>query len=282
MLTSGRIGYARLRPGSLAWRSAIAIVFLAAALPAEAQDGNWSGFYAGLNAGGAWGNSDTDVGCVDNTGAGVCALAAAENPFPFYFSNDLDGFIGGVQAGYNFQSGKMVFGIEADIAWTSMDANTSVSSGATTTFVPSVVRVSQDLEYLATLRGRLGYAVHNNMLVYATGGLAFGDVNHSYALNFPSLGDYARASDSKTQTGWTVGGGGEYSFGRWSLKAEYLYYDLGEESYRAQAVEVTPSIGPGGPIDLFFTPEYETKGHIIRAGLNFKFGHRSRGPVPLK
>ena len=59
--------------------------------------------------------------------------------------------------------------------------------------------------------------------------------------------------------------------------------DLGEETLRAQAVEVTPAINPGGgPIDLFFTPEYETQGHIVRMGLNFKFGHRSRQPVPLK
>ncbi len=173
----------------------------------------------------------------------------------------------------------MVFGIEADIAWTSIDSSSSDRNGATASFVPSVVSVSQDLEYLATLRGRLGYAVHNHMLVYATGGLAFGEVSHSYALNFPSLGDYARASESKTQTGWTVGGGGEYSFGRWSLKAEYLYYDLGEETLSAQAVEVTPATGP---IDLFFNPEFETKGHIVRMGLNFKFGHRSRQPVPLK
>ena len=73
--------------------------------------------------------------------------------------------------------------------------------------------------------------------------------------------------------------GGEYSFGRWSLKAEYLYYDLGEETLRAQAVEVTPAINPGGgPIDLFFNPEFETKGHIVRMGLNFKFGHRSGSP----
>jgi outer membrane immunogenic protein len=126
----------------------------------------------------------------------------------------------------------------------------------------------------------LGYAAHNNLLIYATGGLAYGEVEYRYALNFPSIADYARASDSKTKAGWTVGGGGEYSFGRWSLKGEYLYYDLGEESLRAQAVE-GPG-GSGGPVDIFLTPEFETKGHIVRVGLNFKLGHRSRQAVPLK
>ena len=108
------------------------------------------------------------------------------------------------------------------------------------------------------------------------GGLAFGDVDYRYALGFSPSGDYARASDSKTKADWTVGGGGEYSFGHWSLKGEYLYYDLGEETLRAQFIEA------GVPISVYQYPEIETKGHIVRVGLNFKLGSRSRYPVPLK
>jgi len=283
MLTSGRVGYARLRAGSLAWRSAIAVLFLAAAFPAEAQDGNWNGFYAGLNAGGTWGSNDVDIGCRDSgLLAGFCAAASAGSAFPFSMSNDLDGFIGGAQAGYNFQHGKMVFGIEADISWTSADSSTSIATGPTGVCPgPScfpeanVARVSQDLEYLATVRGRLGYAVHGNMLVYATGGLAFGEVNNSYGLEF-SGGDFNSVSNSKTKAGWTVGGGAEYSFGHWSLKGEYLYYDLGKERESAQFYTA------GVPDTAYQDPEFETKGQLVRVGVNFKFGHRSRGPVPLK
>lgn len=286
MLISGCIADTGLRAGSPIWRGAIALMFLSAAVPAEAQDGNWGGFYGGLHAGGAWGNTDTNVGCVDNVfGGALCAAAVAERAFPFNMSTDLDGFIGGAQAGYNFQGRRMVVGFEADIAWTSSDSSASVATGATTNFQGNVVSVSQDLEYLATVRGRLGYAVHSNMLLYATGGFAFGDVDYSYALEFSPSGDYAKASDSKTQTGWTIGGGGEYSFGHWSLKAEYLYYDLGEETLSAQAVEETPAITPsGGPVNIFFNPEYETQGHIARLGLNFRFGsHYKRQSIePLK
>ena len=211
---------------------------------------------------------------------------------PTHYSTDIDGFIGVAQAGDNFQKGKVVIGVEADISWTSIDGSDSIATDAppfavpgfgVVDFEPAVTRVSQDLNWLGTVRGRLGYALHNNLLLYATGGVAFGDVDYRYSLEFSPSGDYARASESETQTGWTVGGGGEYSFGHWSLKAEYLYHDLGEDTLCAQAVEEVRSISPkGGPIDIFFKPDYETKGHIVRVGLNFKLGSRSRQPVPLK
>lgn len=270
MWTARRDGYA-------AWLGAMGLLLLVAAVPAEAQDGNWNGFYAGVNAGGTWGDADTNTSCLDNQfGGAFCTAIAAEGALPFNMSNDLNGFIGGVQAGYNVQRGLMVFGVEADIAWTSIDSNTSNSNGATASFLPSVTTASQELNWLGTVRGRLGYAVHGNMLLYATGGLAYGNVDNSYSHVFTN-GDYARASQSKTKAGWTVGGGGEYGFGRWSLKGEYLYYDLGDETLSAQAIDAN-----GFRNNLYLDSEYETKGHIVRVGLNFKLGHHSRAAVPLK
>jgi len=103
MFTSGGLRCAGLRAGSLAWRSVIAVFFLVAAVPADAQDGNWTGFYAGLNAGGAWGNGDTDIGCSDGgIFIGACAANAGASLLPSSASIDADGFIGGGQAGYNF------------------------------------------------------------------------------------------------------------------------------------------------------------------------------------
>ena len=287
MLTSGRVGYT----SSLAWRSAVAIVFLAAAVPAEAGGGSWTvpaevgggswtGFYAGLNAGGAWGTSDVDIGCSDGgLFPTFCEDARSTGAFPFNMSNDLDGFIGGAQAGYNFQHGKMVVGLVADFAWTSIDDTDSQTTGPTLFFTEgNVSRVSQKLDWLATVRGRLGYLVHNSFLLYATGGLAFGEVDHSYETVF-SGGDYFRVSKSDTMTGWTVGGGGERSFGHWSLQAEYLYYDLGEESFNTQYVTIINC--PCDPLP-FRHPKFETQGHIFRVGMNFKFGGHADRPVPLK
>lgn len=213
-------GFAGLPAAAL--RGAFVLGLLMAAVPAEAQEGNWSGFYAGVNAGGAWGNSDANIGCDDSTFVfgPFCGDAAAQRAIPFNMSSDQDGFIGGVQAGYNFQRGRMVFGIEADIAWTSIDGSQSVTTAPTLSFpTGNDSRVSQELNYLGTVRGRLGYAMHNNFLLFATGGLAYGDVDNRYAFEFRTVGGSATASQSETKAGWTVGGGGEYSFGHWSLKA---------------------------------------------------------------
>jgi len=174
----------------------------------------------------------------------------------------------------------MVFGIEADIVWTSIDGGDTLSAAIIAPIASTTQNVSQRLDWLGTVHGRLGYAAHNNLLIYATGGLAYGHVDYQYSLTWGGVaaGDFARASESKTKTGWTVGGGGEYSFGRWSLKGEYLCYDLGDEDLSAQAF----SAGVPGSIVVFHNPDFETKGHIIRAGVNFKFGGHSRQPVPLK
>jgi len=278
MLTTIRSGFAGLQ--TFIAGVAVSLVAILAALPAEAQEGNWAGFYAGVNAGGAWGNSDTNIGCDDSTFAfgPFCRLATAQRAIPFNMSTDQDGFIGGVQAGYNFQRGHMVFGIEADIAWTSIDGSQSVTTAPTLNFpTGNDSRVSQKLNYLGTVRGRLGYAMHNNFLLFATGGLAYGDVDNRYAFEFQTVGGSATASQSKTKTGWTVGGGGEYSFGHWSLKGEYLYYDLGEERLSGQFIDAV-----NGPQNVYLNPKFETKGQLVRVGLNFKFGHRADAPVPLK
>jgi outer membrane immunogenic protein len=103
----------------------------------------------------------------------------------------------------------------------------------------------------------------HDWLFYATGGLAFGDVQHSYSIVAES-GDSAFASGSKVQTGWTIGGGSEYNFGKWSLRGEYLFYDLGDA--HLNAVGLAPD---GSPTDNEFPSETRTSGHIVRVGVNF-------------
>lgn len=143
---------------------------------------SWAGFYAGLNFGYDWGT-------VTNLGASPAGIA------------------GGVQAGYNWQNGNFVFGGETDLQLTA--ASDTVGS----------FKFSNP--WFGTLRGRVGVAL-NNILFYATGGLAYGS----------GTVDFAGLSQTNDHTGWTVGGGLEVGLTpNWSVKAEYLYVDLTEQNY---------------------------------------------------
>lgn len=148
---------------------------------------NWSGFYAGLNLGYEWGH-------VTNNGI------------------DPAGIAGGGQVGYNWQTGSFVFGAEADIQ----------ISGADDTFAP--YKFSNP--WFGTVRGRAGYAI-NNMLLFGTFGLAYGDLQ----------GQLNGIDESKTLFGWTGGLGMEVGFTpNWSAKVEYLYMDLGSRAFSITGV----------------------------------------------
>lgn len=143
---------------------------------------SWAGPYLGGNLGYAWGS-------IDN------------NP------TKPSGFAGGVQAGYNWQNGPWVFGVEGDIQ----------ASGAEQTFAPW--KFSNP--WFGTLRGRAGYAL-GNVLFYGTGGLAFGELRaNTFGL-----------SESNSNLGWTLGAGAEMGFApNWSAKVEYLYVDLNNSNF---------------------------------------------------
>jgi outer membrane immunogenic protein len=155
---------------------------------------SWAGPYLGGNLGYAWGS-------VDN------------NP------TKPSGFLGGAQAGYNFQQGHWVFGVEGDIE----------ATGAEDTFAPW--KFSNP--WFGTVRGRAGYAL-NNILFYGTGGLAFGDLR----------GETFGLSESHTTAGWTAGVGAEFGFARnWSAKVEYLYVDLANSPFSITGVSNGYSFG---------------------------------------
>jgi len=149
---------------------------------------NWNGFYAGLNIGYEWGK-------VTNSGF---------NP---------SGVAGGGQLGYNWQIGQFVVGGETDIQ----------ASAADDTF--AAYKFSNP--WFGTLRGRAGFAI-NNVLLYATAGLAYGGLK----------AEFGSADESKTLVGWTAGLGLEYGFTpNWSAKVEYLYMDLGSSTYTITGVD---------------------------------------------
>jgi outer membrane immunogenic protein len=143
---------------------------------------SWAGPYLGGNLGWNWGS-------VDN------------NP------TKPSGFVGGAQAGYNWQTGPWVFGVEGDLQ----------ATGASDTFAPW--KFSNP--WFGTVRGRAGYAF-SNILFYGTAGLAFGELQ----------GQTFGLTESHTNAGWTVGLGAEFGFARnWSAKVEYLYVDLNDSNF---------------------------------------------------
>jgi outer membrane immunogenic protein len=222
----------------------------------------WTGFYIGLNAGYNWSDNKSTV--TFNPSAAIPA-ATGVALLPGRFNTGGDGFIGGGQIGYNYQMGQFVVGLEADISFLDNKKNASFVSPLVGNFV-GVSSAQSELEYLGTVRGRLGFAF-DRALVYATGGLAYGEIksNTAFTVNNGTL-NWA-GSKSDTRTGYAVGGGIEYAFtNNLSAKVEYLYYDLGKYSYRANPVNPA-ALATGASYDI----RQETKGSIVRAGLNYRF-----------
>lgn len=184
----------------------------------QAQPYDWSGFYAGVSA-----------------GYGMGAAYDAAGPIAAFGS--VNGVLGGAQIGLNSQFDLIVFGVEADIQATAM-SQTAPLLGLNDTV---------NLDYFGTLRARIG-AEFDGMLPYLTGGLAYGQGT----INSPAMG----GTDSQFHTGWTVGGGVEFALDEnVSFRTEYLYTDLGPQTYTIN----------GTPVDAGY------RFHTVRAGANFSF-----------
>jgi outer membrane immunogenic protein len=221
---------------------------------------SWTGFYAGVNAGYTWaGNKDASVAPgADPTNILPAIFAAGQ--FPRSVPLDARGFIGGAQIGYNhqFAGTAFVLGVEADIQFT--DARKSAQF--VNTGIGSFYNASTRMDYLGTLRGRLGFAVSPQLLIYATGGLAYGQIKYDSVGGGPGV--RVTFNSTATKIGYVLGAGAEYAFNRnWSLKTEYLFYDLGKT-----AGQTTPF--QGGPFTTLAV-ERKNTGHILRTGVNYRF-----------
>ena len=258
----------------------------------------WTGFYAGLNAGYTFGGSNS----VDVATASAVAISAGSQPLPdaiaasatdvLSLSNSR--FIGGGQVGYNLQfANSWLVGIEADIQGTGARSSAGAIVIAPITGVsPSIaqaqsnISVNTAVDYLGTVRGRLGFLVTPTLLIYGDGGFAYGGVHEGVdiASTFPPTGlglSPAFGSVTNTRTGWTAGGGLEWLFSpNWSLKAEYLYYDLGRVTFGVGGLTQFT----GGPALFTDLPVASTRfnGHIVRVGLNYHFDWWGPGPVVAK
>jgi outer membrane immunogenic protein len=186
--------------------------------PVVAPVYNWTGFYIGINGGGGFGRSDWD-----STGG----------------FNTSGGLVGGT-IGYNYQAGQAVFGLEGDIDWANIN-------GTTNNACPTGCKTSDD--WISTIRGRLGYAA-DRFMPFVTGGAAFGDIKATS----PGF-----AGATNTNAGWTIGGGLEFAVAQnWTIKAEYLYVDLGKFNCGL-------SCGAAVSDNVSFTT------NLVRAGVNYRF-----------
>jgi len=234
---------------------ACVLVFSQTAQAAEsAQYFNWTGPYAGVHLGYGWGNADTYVDPLP-------LPRISDDQAPSTVSPNPSGVFGGAQAGYNYQMGCFVVGIEADLSVSDISGSRSVfpiiNNDGTTW--PGTVSAHESINWFGTLRPRLGYTVTPNVLIYATGGLAFGDVSYS-ANGYDPVIAYP-ASVSTTKVGWVLGGGVEYAVSRcWTIKAEYLYMDLGSES------ALSTMNGP-----FYISYDWQTTANIFQIGVNYKF-----------
>jgi outer membrane immunogenic protein len=223
---------------------------------------NWTGCYIGGSVGGAWQSYNTNVTFVDG-GSGVGAAVAA-GALPTSFNYNASSWIGGGQLGCNYQSSNWVYGIETDISGMSLNGGQTLATNVPP-FFPLTTSTTQDTHWIGTTRGRLGWT-WGNVLVYGTGGAAYANTSYSYTQANPPPGPVQIAvSDSATQFGWTAGGGIEVGFGRWSLKGEYLFYDLGTHTLNAPCGTCT-----GLQPTVFFV-HYRDTGNIARVGLNYRF-----------
>jgi len=258
---------------------------LAASGSARAQ--NWTGLYLGANAGA--GITDSHVSNTVCTGPVTACFWASGfgDRVNAVGSGDLRDtvFTGGGQIGYNWQTSVWVLGVEADFN----SLRTSVTRTASTTYSAagsSGITFTDTISasYLATARGRLGYAM-GNLLVYFTGGAAFANLKHShFAGEFgfgprppcvpPVLGENMcdHGGSSSTRTGWTLGGGGEWMLGgNWSIKGEYLYVDFGKVSGTTTWFSSDGTVSTVGGVPQSIAHSADFALHVVRAGVNYKF-----------
>jgi len=252
--------------------------------PRPAPAVSWTGFYLGASVGAGWSdpttsNSVTATFCNPLLGGCPAAGPALAAAVPPQFATHANGPLGGVQAGYNFQSAKFVWGIEADISGAAISGSSSVA-GVAPVFGSTITVTGTDsrtLNTFGTVRARLGVTVTDPLLVYATGGLAYGHVSDTVGFNevvggacFCGPSPTTTATTSRFQAGWTVGGGLEWMLAqRWSAKAEYLYYDLGNVTVTSpQLLQLN-----GAGIPFFGANISSTSavtGSIVRLGLNYR------------
>jgi outer membrane immunogenic protein len=253
--------------------------------PVVAPVTSWEGFYFGGHVGYGWDPADGTFNPVTYVTSAVPPLFINSSSGPVNLSVDPEGWLGGVQIGYNWQRDSWVYGLEADFSWSDIEdsdsapwfVNSSVGAAGAQGLalnITGIVRLKQKLDYFGTFRGRIGWLANNSLLLYATGGGAWGHVKTEFSNSDISLsgagvggltaaqraaltaGGYDSASDIRW--GFSVGGGAEWMFAQnWSVKAEYLFVDL----LGSDTLNIVGGTATAGDMEV----------HTARLGVNWHF-----------
>lgn len=206
----------------------------------------WTGFYVGANVGGGWSVAKSEF---DFAGSPVFATA----------SNPLAGVVGGGQAGYNWQTGPLVLGVEADIQASGLSGSlTAPPCPAALCGVDVSASYTQRMDWFGTVRGRLGYAT-DAWLVYGTAGYAYGNLKTEAAASAGAVSASARRNEFRD--GFVVGTGVEFAFApRWTAKMEYLHLDFGSASTAWTFTGIPP-----------LNHHIKIHENVVRGGVNYRF-----------
>ena len=255
--------------------------------PAVAVVYDWTGYYIGTNLGYSWGRGSTDGNVTGTqnvtTARGATVLTSVNTvlaTLPLTGRADVNGFIGGAQLGYNWQREKWLFGLEGDIQFSNERGSGDVCTVAGCPPGSTVFTRDYKLDWFGTARGRVGFLPAERILLYATGGLAYGNFSGSSWTLPLDIGTW-----SQVRAGWTVGAGAEAALGNnWSVKFEYLYMDLGHvggssantTSITSAANTPSPGVTTTTTTNLAYVFNTRFTDSIVRVGLNYRFG---AGPV---
>lgn len=263
---------------------------------------SWTGFYVGGNVGYSWGRDATTFTESSTSTTVLTDLLSSGAPRPGGLNGlttvtsatgggsvagDMDGWLGGFQAGYNWQRDRWVLGIETDFQWTGEKDDPTFCSVGGCPAGSLIGTNTTKLPWFGTLRGRVGVSSEPSpqsgpVLLYATGGLAYGRIEESYTMGLVG-GPMSAVSVNTTRAGWTLGGGAETRIGHsnWTFKVEYLYMDFGHVSGSVGATGA-PAITPiliNSDFTRFLTTTTGITGaasthvtdNVLRIGVNYKW-----------
>ena len=279
--------------GTPVWAADMAAPIYKAAAPAY----SWTGCYIGVNGGYGWNSGSTSY---QNDPNAPFADPINFVPDPFGFDEqyiptpsgtDGSGGLAGGGAGCNWQIQQWVAGLEADIDWAHISGSDTSSAFGQFSTGPGGIYTSIDntgtaneqvtVRWLSTIRGRAGFAVQDRLMLYATGGVAIGGIDTQGSVTtsspFPGFNNPAwTGSDSTVKAGGVIGGGAEWAFtDRWTIKGEYLWYDLGHVSHQLNCTATNFPQSYCGSGGYFFgtlgSASSSVFGSILRVGINFKF-----------
>jgi outer membrane immunogenic protein len=263
--------------------------------PPLISQSNWTGFYAGGEVGYGWG--DRSVGFTPNDPAAALIFGGGngfvgQQPVVNSVNVGRSGAVGGFEAGYNWQVGQSwVWGIETDISLSGLSGQASGTSFIQQipglTFLQTTT-AQQNNDWYGTFRGRLGWLATPNLLLFGTGGLAYGKTSESanYLFTGPAGGAVGVNSGgfsvlctanatcfsgtaSAIRVGWSAGGGAEWMFDQhWSAKIEYQMVDLGTDILRVNAGAIAV---PGTALASFNANFGRDEIQVVRVGANYHF-----------